>query len=84
MFHYLVTIILGIFIAILIHKPHWMLAYTLLVIMQTFTVILIAIYLYPTKWMTEECHKADHERYLARVGRMRVDAGQQEVLIQQQ
>lgn len=73
--HYLVNVILGLFIALLILQPHWMLAYALLGIMDTFTLAYIALTLYPTRWMGEECHKVDHDRYLALVGRMRADAG---------
>ena len=72
---------MGIFIAILVQKPHWMLAYTLMMILQTFTIIIMTMQLYPTRWMTEECHKADNQRYLGKIGRMRVDAGQNEILL---
>ncbi len=73
--HYLITVLLGIFVALLIHQPHWMLAYSLLGMMQTFTLAFIAVALYPTNMMNEECHKVDHDKYLALVGRMRADAG---------
>ncbi|CDW81427.1 UNKNOWN [Stylonychia lemnae] len=80
-FHYVLTIIMGTFIAILVQNPHWMLSYTLMIILQTFTLVIMTLQLYPTRWMTEECHKVDNQRYLGKIGRMRVDAGQNEILL---
>jgi hypothetical protein len=77
----MITILLGTFIAILVQKPHWMLSYTLMIILQTFTLVIFSMQLYPTRWMTEECHKVDNEHYLATISRMRVDAGQNEILL---
>ncbi len=37
--------------------------------------------LYPTRWMTEECHRIDTEKYIANIGRMRLKEGRGEVLL---
>lgn len=58
--HYTLTIVLGVFIAILAQRPYWMLALTLLMMAQTLTLIVIALIMYPTNWMTEETYKVDH------------------------
>jgi len=79
--HYILTIILGVFVAILVQKPHWMLAYTLMIAMQTFTLVILAMQLYPSNWMSEECHKVDNERYMDEIRRMKIEAGQ-DLLIQ--
>eukprot|EP00347_Sterkiella_histriomuscorum_P017510 403349066 len=79
--HYLFTIILGVFIAICAQKPHWVLCYTLLDIMQTFSLLIMAIVLFPTRWMTEEVHKVDSNHALGKVARMRNMAGQNEILL---
>lgn len=79
--HYTITIILSVFIAILVQRPHWMLSYTLMLILHTFTLVIFSLQLYPSRWMTEECHKVDTERYLADIGRMRLQEGRNEVLL---
>ena len=53
-----------------------MLAYTLMIIMETFTLVILAMQLYPSNWMTEECHKVDNERYMTEIRRMKVAEGQ--------
>ena len=37
--------------------------------------------MYPTRWMVEETFKNDYERYLERVGKMRINEGESENLI---
>lgn len=80
-FHFMFTIILGVFIAICAQKPHWILCYVLLNIMQTFTLIILAMQVYPTRWMTEDVHKIDSTYTLGKVARMRTNAGQNEILL---
>ncbi len=84
MAHYILTIALGIFVAILVQKPYWMLALTLLMMAQTVTLIVIAMIMYPTNWMTEETYKVEHSIYLGEVARIRgiqAHSGVTEVLI---
>lgn len=79
--HYALTIILGIFIAILIQRPHWMLTYVLMFMLQTVTLCIMAMVMYPTNWMSEETYKLEHDRYVTAVGMMRGRIGDTEVLI---
>ena len=71
MAHYILTIVVGIFFAILAQRAHWMLALSLLFIIQTVTLVVIAMVMYPTNWMTEETFKVEHQRYLGEVARIR-------------
>ena len=84
MLHYLLTIILGIFIAVLVQRPQWVLAYTVLILVQTITLAIVAMTMYPTRWMADETYKTDHERYVVRVSQLRVQGGESEVLIPSQ
>lgn len=84
MAHYIMTIVLGIFIAILAQRPYWMLAYTMLIMTQTITLFIIAAVMYPTNWMNEETHKVEHQRYLGEIAQIRgvnILGGANEVLI---
>jgi hypothetical protein len=69
--HYVLTIVLGIFIAILAQRPYWMLAQTLLMMAQTITLSIIAMIMYPTNWMSEETYKVEHQMDLGEVARIR-------------
>ena len=82
--HYLFTIVLGVFIAILVQKPYWMLALSLLMMVQTVSLIIVAMIMFPTNWMAEETYKVEHAMYLGEVARIRgiqANAGVSEILI---
>ena len=76
------TVLLGIFIAILAQRPYWMLAYVLLMIIQSITLIVIALIMYPTNWMSEETYKVEHDRCLVEISRIRGVSSLNEILIQ--
>jgi hypothetical protein len=48
-----------------------MLALTLMMMAQTVTLIIIAMIMYPTNWMSEETYKVEHSMFLGEVARIR-------------
>ena len=83
--HYVATIIFAVLFSILVQRAYWMLGFSLMLMAQSITIMIIAAIMYPTNWMTEETYKVEHQRCLGEVTRIRgsqnIPGGVQEVLI---